>query len=105
MSLAVATMATAVAIEALVLGSTALSGGVAGRKAPRPDPFGDRRGHLGTGGPTNSRSCVGFVALGVLVATAVAVANLRRNRTGLRWLAVRANERAGRGRRASTWRG
>lgn len=93
MSLAVATMATAVAIEALVLGSTALSGGVAGRKAPRPFLFGIDVG-ISAPGADNFRPAFGFVALGVLVATAVAVANLRRNRTGLRWLAVRANERA-----------
>jgi branched-chain amino acid transport system permease protein len=34
------------------------------------------------------------VVLAVLLAATVAVANLRRNPTGLRWLAVRANERA-----------
>ena len=93
MSLAVATMAAAVAIEALVLGSSALSGGIGGRSAPRPHLFGIDVG-ISARGSANFRPAFGLVALVCLVAAAVAVANLRRGRTGLRWLAVRANERA-----------
>lgn len=93
MSLAVATMAAAVAIEALVLGSSALSGGPGGRSAPRPYLFGIDVG-ISARGADNFRPQFGLVALGALGISAVVVANLRRNRTGLRWLAVRANERA-----------
>ncbi len=93
MSLAVATMAIAVAIEQLVLGSSALSGGVGGRKAPRPYLFGIDVG-IAARGADNFRPAFVLVAVGVLAVAAVVVANLRRNRTGLRWLAVRSNERA-----------
>ncbi len=93
MSLAVATMALAVAIEQLVLGSEALSGGVGGRSAPRPYLFGIDVG-ISAPGADNFRPAFGLTVLAVLVAACWVVANLRRNRTGLRWLAVRANERA-----------
>ena len=93
MSLAVATMAAAITIEALVLGSSSLSGGPAGRSAPRPYLFGLDVG-ISARGADNFRPAFGLVALVVVVVASVVVANLRRNRTGLRWLAVRANERA-----------
>ena len=93
MALAVATMATAEAIEALVLGSSALSGGVTGRSAPRPSIFGIDVG-ISAKGADNFRPAFGIVALVALGLSAVVVSNLRRNRTGLRWLAVRSNERA-----------
>ncbi len=93
MSLAVATMASAVAIEQLVLGSSALSGGVGGRSAPRPYLFGLDVG-ISAPGAENFRPAFGATVLVVLVIACVVVANLRRNRTGLRWLAVRSNERA-----------
>ena len=93
MSLAVATLAMAVAIEQLVLGSTALSGGIGGRQAPRPYVFGLDVG-ISAPGRDNFRPVFGIMVLVVVVLAGVAVANLRRNRTGLRWLAVRANERA-----------
>lgn len=93
MSLAVATVAMAVAIEQLVLGSSALSGGVAGRSAPRPFLFGIDVG-VSAPGADNFRPAFGITVVVVLALACVVVANLRRNRTGLRWLAVRANERA-----------
>lgn len=93
MSLAVATLAMAVAVEQLVLGSPALSGGVGGRKAPRPFVLGIDVG-ISAPGADNFRPVFGVMVLIVVVLAGVAVANLRRNRTGLRWLAVRANERA-----------
>ncbi len=93
MSLAVATLALAVAIEGLVLASPNLSNGQAGSSAPRPYLFGIDVGVSAIGGD-NFRPAFGFVCLGVLTLAGLAVANLRRNRTGLRWLAVRANERA-----------
>ena len=101
MTLAIATLAIAVAIEELLLASPSFSGGQAGTSAPRPSLFGLDIGFSALGAD-NFRPAFGFVCLGVLTLAAVAVANLRRNRTGLRWLAVRANERARRPQRAST---
>lgn len=93
MSLAIATLAMAVAIEQLVLASVPFSGGAGGRKAPRPYLFGLDVG-ISARGRANFRPAFGFVVLVVVVVAALVVVNLRRNRTGLRWLAVRANERA-----------
>jgi len=93
MSLAIATLAMAVALEQLVLSSRAFSGGVAGRSAPRPILFGVDFG-ISARGDANFRPIFGFFVLGVLTLSCLMVANLRRNRTGLRWLAVRSNERA-----------
>lgn len=93
MSLAIATLAMAVAIEELVLASPSFSHGHAGSSAPRPYLFGLDVG-IGATGTGNFRATFGFVCLGVLTLASLAVINLRRNRTGLRWLAVRANERA-----------
>ena len=93
MSLAVATLAMAVAIEGLVLASDAFSGGAGGSSAPRPSLFGIDIGFEAKGAD-NFRPVYGLVVLVALALCAMAVANLRRNRTGLRWLAVRANERA-----------
>lgn len=93
MALAIATLAMAVAIEELVLASPPFSGGHAGSSAGRPTLFGVDVG-IGATGADNFRPAFGYLCLGVVTLAAVAVANLRRNRTGLRWLAVRANERA-----------
>jgi branched-chain amino acid transport system permease protein len=93
MSLAVATLALAVAVEELVLASRAVSGGAAGSSAPRPDLFGLDVGVAGLGAD-NFRPAFGLVVLAVVVVAYVGVALLRRGHTGLRWLAVRANERA-----------
>lgn len=93
MTLAVATLALAVAIEELVLASPSFSGGAGGSSAPRPTVFGVDLGISATGAD-NFRPAFGFTVLVVLVLSFAGVANLRRNRTGLRWLAVRANERA-----------
>jgi branched-subunit amino acid ABC-type transport system permease component len=93
MSLAIATLAMAVAIEELVLASPSLSHGHAGSSAPRPFVLGFDVG-IGAVGRHNFRPAFGFVCLVVVTLASLAVTNLRRNRTGLRWLAVRANERA-----------
>lgn len=103
MSLAVATLAMAIAIEQLVLGSSAVSGGPGGKRAPRPSLFGIDVG-ISAPGADNFRPAFGFVALGALALSALAVTNLRRNRTGLRWLAVRANERAAAAAGINVWR-
>ena len=90
MTLAVATIAAAVAIEQLVFNSPALNG-LSG--VPNPQLFGSNLGFLAPGA-ANFRPAFGVVAVVVLAASMLAVANLRRSPTGLRWLAVRSNERA-----------
>ncbi len=93
MSLAITTLALAVAIEQLVLGSPSFSGGPAGSSAPRPYLLGLDVG-ISARGADNFRPTFAIMVLVVLAGCGVGVANLRRNGTGLRWLAVRANERA-----------
>lgn len=93
MGLAVATLAVAVAIEQLVLASSAVSGGLAGSRVPRPTVLGLDLG-ISAPGDGNFRAEFGLLCVAVLALCATAVANLRRGPTGLRWLAVRANERA-----------
>ncbi len=90
MSLAVATIAAAVAIEQLVFASPSLNGL---SHVPRPSLFGLDLGFLARG-EENFRAAFGVVAVIVLALSMLAVANLRRSPTGLRWLAVRSNERA-----------
>jgi ABC-type branched-subunit amino acid transport system permease subunit len=90
---AVATLALAVAVEQLVLASTSFSGGTAGRAAPRPHFAGIDLGAAARGADDVRRPFV--VLLVVVLAIALTlVVNLRRSHTGLRWLALRANERA-----------
>jgi ABC-type branched-subunit amino acid transport system permease subunit len=90
MTLAVATLGAAVAIEQLVFASPELNGltGV-----PRPHLLGIDLGFLGHG-RDNFRPEFGILVLVALAVCALGVANLRRSPTGLRWLAVRSNERA-----------
>jgi len=90
MTLAVATIGAAVAIEQLVFASPALNGL---HDVPRPRVFGLDLGFLARG-DANFRPAFGVMTLVVLVACWLVVVNLRRSATGLRWLAVRANERA-----------
>ncbi|HKY14874.1 MAG TPA: ABC transporter permease [Microthrixaceae bacterium] len=90
---AVATLALAVALEQLALASPSLSGGAAGSSAPRPQLFGLDLGSSARG-VDDVRPAFVITVLVVLVMCVAAVTNLRRGPTGLRWLAVRANERA-----------
>jgi len=90
--LAVVSLAAAVALDELVFGNAAVTGGFAGSRVPSPALFGwDLGVGRGLGAP---RLIFGFLALGVLVAGSIVVANLRRSPTGRQLLAVRANERA-----------
>ena len=93
MNLAIATLAAATVVEELVLKWSWFSGGLGGASVPRPRLFGIDLG-IGAAGSAFPRPAFGVLCLVVLVAAAVAVANLRRGATGLRWLGVRANERA-----------
>ena len=90
MTLAVATLGAAVAIEALVFNAPSFNG-IA--DVPRPRLFGIDFGFLARG-DANFRPAFGILALVVLAVCMLGVANLRRSPTGLRWLAVRSNERA-----------
>ena len=93
MTFAVATLAIAVALEQLVLASPSFSGGVGGRRAPRPRLFGLDLGSS-TAGTAGVRVAFVLMVLAVLVGAVIVVINLRRSATGLRWLAIRANPRA-----------
>ena len=86
-NLAVVTISLAVAVSEFVFKNPDYTGGFRGSKIPEPSLFGFG---LGSG---NDR-VFGFFSLTVLVLVALGVANLRRSPTGLRMLAVRANERA-----------
>ncbi len=90
MTLAVATIGAAIAIEQLVFNSPSLNGLT---DVPRPRLFGIDLGFLGVG-RDNFRPEFGVLALVALGVSGLAVANWRRSSTGLRWLAVRSNERA-----------
>ena len=81
-SLAVVTLAAAIAVEEIVFKSPLLTGGFEGTTVPE----------LPTG-QAGSR-WFGVAALAVLTAVALGVAALRRGPAGRRFLAVRANERA-----------
>jgi branched-chain amino acid transport system permease protein len=83
LSLAVVTLAAAIAVEEAVFKAPALTGGFEGTRVP-PLPGVGRTGTVG----------FGLVALAVLVVVALGVMALRRGRLGRRFLAVRANERA-----------
>jgi branched-chain amino acid transport system permease protein len=96
-SLAVVTLAAAVAIEQFVFLSTTWGGGSSSSPVPEPKIFGIDLGPYGPfkGLDGNIPSPVfGFFVLGMLVVLGLFVANMRRTTLGQRMLAVRANERA-----------
>lgn len=93
MNLAITTLAAAVAIEKLLLQWDWFTGGLGGRKVPPPEFGGHDLGPSAIG-DAFPRATFGVLCVLVLVAGAVLVANLRRAPTGLRWLAVRSNERS-----------
>lgn len=90
MTLAVATIGAAVAIEQLALASPSFIGL---DPLPRPRLFGIDLGFSSTGAD-NFRPEFGALCVVVFAVALIVVANLRRSPTGLRWLAVRGNERA-----------
>ena len=92
-TLAVATLGAATAIQAIAFNSEALTGGIAGTSTPQPRLFGVNLGIAGLGNEY-PRAGFGIMVVIVLALSTLAVSNLRRSPTGLRWLAVRSNERA-----------
>jgi ABC-type branched-subunit amino acid transport system permease subunit len=93
MNLAIATLAAAVAVEELVLKWDWFTGGLGGARVPRPQLFGIDLG-IQAAGDAFPRPAFGIMCVIVSAIAAFAIARLRRGRTGLRWLAVRGNERA-----------
>jgi branched-subunit amino acid ABC-type transport system permease component len=95
-SLAVVTLAAAVAIEQFVFTNSTWGGGTSSSPVPEPKlgidlgPYGPFRG---VDGKVPS-PVFGFFVLGVVVLCGLYVANLRRSTLGQRMLAVRSNERA-----------
>jgi branched-chain amino acid transport system permease protein len=93
--LAVVTLAFAISLQTLYLENQSLTDLSAGAAAniPRPYIFGIDVGSVGDKGLNDNPNFTIFV-VAVLILCCFAVANLRRNDTGRRFLAVRANERA-----------
>ena len=93
MTLAIATLAAAVAVEELVFRWEWFTGGLTGATVEPPEIFGiDLR--ISAPGDLFPRWQFGVFVVVVLVFTTIAVINLRASGTGRRWLAVRANDRA-----------
>ena len=91
-SLAVVTLAGALAVEALLFESPSLTGGFAGTPVRPPSIAGHDFGP-GAGGTDYPHRGFALLVLLVTVLAAVAVIGLRRSKLGRRMLAVRANER------------
>ena len=92
-SLAVVTLAGALAIEALLFQSPSLTGGFAGTPVHTPSVAGHPLGP-GSGGSDYPRLAFTLLVLTVTVLAALLVVGVRRSRLGRRMLAVRADERA-----------
>jgi ABC-type branched-subunit amino acid transport system ATPase component/branched-subunit amino acid ABC-type transport system permease component len=86
--LAIATLGLAVTLQNLIFDSASLTGGTTGTIIPNPTIFGLDIGAI-LHGDRYAIFCIVVFTL-----AAVAVANLRRGRSGRRLLATRANERA-----------
>ena len=92
MNLAIATLGAAVAIEQLLFKwRPFVDAGVNG--ATEPSLFGVNLG-ISARGSDYPRSAFGIFTVVVATAAADGIANLRRGRSGVAWLAVRSNERA-----------
>lgn len=93
MTLAIATLAAAVAIEELLFRWDWFTGGLEGATVQPPSLFGlDLR--ISAAGNAFPREQFGFLVLMVLTLSTIAVLKIRRSMTGRRWLAVRSSERA-----------
>jgi len=93
MTLAIATLAAAVAIEELLFRWDWFTGGLVGASVESPSLFGwDLR--ISAPGDAFPRPAFGVMVVVVLAVVMLAAINVRRSATGRRWLAVRSNERA-----------
>lgn len=93
MSLALVTLAAALAVEEIVFRWGWLTGGFGGTDVPPPEFFGVDLG-IAARGTDFPRPAFGILCVVVTALAGLLVANYRRSTTGLRFLAVRANERA-----------
>lgn len=93
LSLAIASLAAAVAVEELLFEWEWFTGGLGGSSV-EPATLGPLDFDIQATGDAYPREAFGFLALLTLLAAMIIVVNLRRSRTGWQWLAVRANERA-----------
>jgi ABC-type branched-subunit amino acid transport system permease subunit len=93
LTLAIASLAAAVAIEELVFKWNWLTGGFGGAQVDPPRlPGIDLQ--ISAPGDQFPRKEFGFLVLALLLLAMYVVVNLRRSPTGRQWLAVRANEQA-----------
>ena len=96
-SLAVVTLAAAIAMEQFIFVNSTWGAGSSGSPVPSPHLFGVNLGPTAPfrGLDGNLPSPIfGFLVLAVTIAVGLYVANLRRTNLGRRMIAVRANERA-----------
>jgi len=93
-SLAVVTVSAAVTIDSLFFSNTAINGGFVGSKVPKLSLFGLNLDIRTSNVHEFPRPWFGVVVLVLLALVGLSVGNLTRTPTGLRMLAVRANERA-----------
>lgn len=93
LTLAVTTLAAAIAIEELLFRWSWFTGAAVGARAPEPSLFGIDLG-ISAPGDAYPRVAFGVLTLVAMVASMAIVVNLRQGATGRRWLAIRANERA-----------
>jgi branched-chain amino acid transport system permease protein len=97
-NLAILTLAAGVAIEKLVFGNPAWSGGLRGAQVPPPSLFGLRFGPADpaplAGDGKLPNPWFGIFCLAVAAVLALGVGNLHRSAAGRRMQAVRSNERA-----------
>ncbi|MEZ5245552.1 MAG: ABC transporter permease [Acidimicrobiales bacterium] len=93
LTLAIASLAAAVAIEELVFKWNWFTGGIEGAQVDPPSLLGVDL-QIAARGALFPRREFGFLVLGALLFAMYIVVNLRRSPTGRQWLAVRANERA-----------
>jgi ABC-type branched-subunit amino acid transport system permease subunit len=92
LTLAIASLAAAVAVEELVFKWEWFTGGFSGAKVEAPSLFGIDLSV--TVGSEFARKEFGILVILALLFSMYVVVNLRRSPTGRQWLAVRANERA-----------
>ncbi|MFZ4518402.1 MAG: ABC transporter permease [Microthrixaceae bacterium] len=96
LNLAIVTLGAAVAIQELLFKWEWFVGPTGATEVPEPR-LGSVDLTIRAAGADYPRVAFGLLCLVVLGLCALAVANLRRGRTGLQWLAVRANEQAAAG--------
>ncbi len=93
LNLAIVTLGAAVAIQELLFKWEWFVGSITSTEVPEP-VVGPIDLGISASGDAYPRAAFGVLCIIVLLLAALAVANLRRGATGLRWLAVRANEQA-----------